>query len=310
MLEPAVIVLRLIQYAGTMVLMGSALFFLYALPKTGAASATALKWPRPLLAAGATAVLVGSLLGVIAQTIVMAGSLQEGLKPSSLSFVMTSTGLGRASLVRVVAAGMALSALLILRPSRGLWRLAALLGVVICASLAWMGHGAASEGPGALLHLMSDIIHALAAAVWIGALAAFLILLCSRSPGTLGSHRALHHALHGFSGVGAALVALLVATGLINSWFLVGPTRLGDLLTTPYGQLLLAKLALFGVMLGLAAANRWRLTPALQHALDADRPPNAELAELRRSLMLETASALAVLCLVAWLGTLAPVSAQ
>jgi putative copper resistance protein D len=308
-LETTLIALRLVQYSGAMILLGSSLFFIYALPRTGLASAGNLPWPKRLIVVGATALLAASLLGLIAQTAMMAGSIEEGLKPSSLGFVMTGTGLGRASLVRAGAAALAFAAILVLKPGLRLWSFAAGLGTVACASLAWMGHGAATEGPGGPVHLVADILHAIAAAVWIGALAAFLALLLKRMPSEAASH-ALYNALHGFSGVGAGLVAGLVATGLINSWFLVGPARLQGLWTTPYGQLLVAKLALFVAMISLAAANRFRHTPGLAKALDGADLPSGALAALRRSVLLETTAAFLVLFLVAWLGTLAPISAQ
>src|SRR3546814_8278467 len=55
---------------------------------------------------------------------------------------------------------------------------------------------------------------------------------------------------------------------------------------SPYGQLLLAKLALFALMLALAAANRWRLTPALAAAAgddaeSVDSDPDEALAAMR-----------------------------
>jgi putative copper resistance protein D len=204
---------------------------------------------------------------------------------------------------------MALAAFATLRPGRGLWWTCAGLGAVACASFAWMGHGAATAGSPGLLHLAADILHALATGAWIGALVVFFGLL-RRSAQDAGLDRVLYKALHDFSGVGSALVATLVATGLVNSWFLVGPTRLSGLWATPYGQLLSLKLALFAGMLGLAAANRFRHTPALGLALDGPRPRDPALKALRRSLAWESGLALAVLGLVAWLGTLAPISAQ
>ena len=91
---------------------------------------------------------------------------------------------------------------------------------------------------------------------------------------------------------------MLVLTGLVNSWILVGLDRLGDLAEIAYGQVLLAKLALFAGMLGFAAANRFRHTQAV-----AD---NAPLGAVRRSLAWEAGLGVSVLALVAWLGTLAP----
>lgn len=309
MLEPAVIILRLVQFTGAMILFGSSLFLIYALPRAGPGSGEQLNWSRPLLGWSAGALLAAALLGLAAQTSVLAGSISEGLKLSSLTAVVTTMSLGKAAIVRAVAAGLALSAVLVLRPGRPLFWLCTALGAVISASLAWMGHGAATEGTGGPVHLTADILHALAAGIWIGALVVFFGLLRPAS-GDAGNHHAVHKALHGFAGVGSGLVAVLVGTGLVNSWFLVGPARIAGLWTTPYGQLLLLKLVLFAGMLGLAAANRFRLTPALGAALENNETRQEALAALRRSLVVETALAFLVLGVIAWLGMLAPVSAQ
>ena len=175
------------------------------------------------------------------------------------------------------------------------------------ASHGWE-HGAATEGVAGIVHLLSDIIHSLAAAVWIGALVAFVFLLL---PDRRASYmdESLYESLRQFSGIGSGTVAALVVTGLVNSWFLVGLNRLTDFWTTLYGQVLLAKLIVFLGMLGLAASNRYRLTPALGDALDSGIFRIEAFSALRRSLILETVAAFAVLGLVAWLGTLAPVSA-
>jgi putative copper resistance protein D len=292
-----------------MILFGSSLFLIYGLPSTGPGSGGRLNWSRPLLGWSAVALLAATLLGLVAQTSALAGSVAEGLKLSSLTAVVTTMSLGKAAVVRAVAAALALSAVLVLRPGRVLFWICTALGAVISASLAWMGHGAATQGPGGPIHLTADIFHALAAGVWIGALVVFFGLL---RPGATDAETdpALHKALHGFAGVGSGLVAVLVGTGLVNSWFLVGPDRLAGLWTTPYGQLLLVKLLLFTAMLGLAAANRFRLTPALGAALENKGTRREALAALRRSLLFETALAFLVLGVIAWLGMLAPVSAQ
>jgi len=117
--------------------------------------------------------------------------------------------------------------------------------------------------------------------------------------------RLTHRALEGFSLVGTVIVALIVASGLVNSYMLVGPAHVLSLPSTLYGQLLIAKLVLFGVMLALAAANRFRLTPALDQAIKENGTMTA-ITLLRRSLIFEASAALLILGLVAWLGTLEP----
>ena len=76
-------------------------------------------------------------------------------------------------------------------------------------------------------------------------------------------------------------------------------------MTSLYGQLLFAKLVLFLVMLGLAALNRYRMTPALEKAIASGDYVGA-INGLRRTLVVETGCAIAILGLVAVLGTLAP----
>jgi len=308
-LEPAVVVLRLAQYLGAMVLMGSSLFFVYALPGRGDGSAAEAPWASRLLACAGTLLAATALLSILGQASILSGSFSEGLKPETLSAVATGMDLGKAATIRAAAAGLAVLLILVLKPSRTTWIVAATLGAIATASLAWMGHGAATEGVGASLHLVSDILHAWAAAVWIGALVAFLLLLRTPTPPPAATG-ALHRALHGFSGVGTAVVAVLLATGAINGWFLVGLDHLNGLWTTAYGRLLSLKLVLFVVMLGLAAANRFQLTPALGRGLGTQDSEGAALAHLRRSVILETALGFGVLALVAWFGTLAPPAAM
>ena len=308
MLEPAVIVLRLMQYVGAMILMGSSLFFLYAHSDTSRAAGPPVPSAQRLIAAAAGLLALASAFGLLAQTSVMAGSIAEGLKLQSLQAVTTGMDLGKAGVVRIAAAVLALVIVLGLRQGRFSWALLALLGAIATASFAWSGHAAATEGAGKAVHLVSDIAHGWAAAVWIGALVAFFLLLRPRTLGS-ASATALHGALHGFAGLGTVLVAVLIATGLVNSWLLVGPDRIEGLVTTPYGRLLSLKVLLFAAMLVLAALNRFRLTPGLGRVLATPDSQVAALAALRKSVAIETAVGVAVLALVAWFGTLAPPSA-
>jgi putative copper resistance protein D len=303
-----VIILRWVQITGAMILFGSSLFFLYALPRSGPASASELSWPRPVLLGSAMAILAGCVLGLLAQTIVLAGSPQDGLQFDALSDAITGMSFGKSSLVRVVTAGLFLGAFALVRHGRASWWVAAVAGIIICASFAWMGHGAATKGAVGLFHLSSDILHTLAASVWIGALAAFLLLLATGGRRSGSGPESLHAALHGFSGLGSALVAVLVATGLVNSWFVIGLAGIPRLLTSAYGQLLTVKLALFVMMVGLAAANRFHLTPRLGAALGEPAPTQQVVVALRSSLAWETGISIAVVALVAWFGTLAPPS--
>jgi putative copper resistance protein D len=93
-------------------------------------------------------------------------------------------------------------------------------------------------------------------------------------------------------------VSALVLSGVANAWYLVGD--LPALIATEYGRLLLAKLALFGAMLALAAVNRWKLSPRVIAGDDG------ALRSLSRNAMLETAAGIAVIAIVGVLGITIP----
>lgn len=266
--------------------------------------------PLPLPGVLASAGLIGIVLSIVGLAVLsasMAGAPLPQVDAESVVIVLTGMSLGKAWLVRV--GGLALvvgaAALVRRRPVPALWA-ASFGGAIAIGGLAWSGHGAMDEGAVGWLHLVADIAHLLAAGVRVGALVCLLLLVARPFARADPAHLwATHRALDGFSLVGTSVVAVIVVTGLVNAWLLVGPGNATALPSTIYGQLLLAKLALFTAMVGFAAINRCRLTPALAARIDAQEHRGA-IAALRISVALETASVVLVLALVAWLGTLQP----
>ncbi|CAN7222297.1 copper homeostasis membrane protein CopD [Brevundimonas sp. LjRoot202] len=292
MTEPALIGLRAIQYGAAALVLGVPAFMLYS---RAALADVRLGWPSPSVRFGAVVLLLATLAALVAQTAVMAGSLAEAVKPGTLGVMVSGTALGTAYVVRAALAALALLLALGLRGDRLWWSLI-VPAVLIAASFAWTGHGGATEGVWRWPHLAADVVHAVAALIWIGALAAFVALARRRS-GADG----LADALVGFASTGTIAVTALVLSGLVNAWVLVGPRGLPALLSTPWGLLLAIKLAAFAGMLALAALHRYRLAPALSAAADA-----SSLARLRRTLAAEFALGAVILCLVAAMGLLPP----
>jgi putative copper resistance protein D len=99
-----------------------------------------------------------------------------------------------------------------------------------------------------------------------------------------------------FSSLGILAVGTLVSTGTINAWNLVG--SVAALAETDYGQLLIAKVALFLVMLCFAAFNRQFITPRI--ALGETTK------QLERNAFVEVTLGIVIIILVGALGTLAP----
>jgi putative copper resistance protein D len=149
---------------------------------------------------------------------------------------------------------------------------------------------------------MADIVHALAAAVWLGALVGFSLLLLHRVRNDQASARALA----GFGTIGTAAVAVLAFSGVINAAFLVGPDGSRLLTSSAWGQLLAAKLGLFLLMVWLATQNRYSLTPRLERALTEGRDSAEAIQSLRLSIGLELAAGVALLGLVAAMGVQTP----
>lgn len=291
------IVLRWLQFAGAVTLFGTALFQLYN-PHMAAAAKL-----RRIVLVGALALVLAAPMGLFAQIVVMAGSVELALDPVALDFVIRQTALGLAHVGRAILALAALA--LILSPLRGrtIWVIVAILGVAICASFAWSGHAGATTSALGPVHLAADALHTAAAGAWLGALAAFVTIAGRRSDTT-----ELHHALASFANVGTGAVVILTATGLVNAFILVGPDNVLSALGGTYGQLLALKIGLFALMIGLAASNRFVLTPALGQASES-LVQDATPGRLRRSLILEAALGVALLAVVAVMGTLAPPAA-
>ena len=290
--DPLYIGIRFALYADLMLLFGLPLFGLYT---PGARDSFTLR--RPVMVGFTLLGLVLSALALAAMTASMAGVAILDVDRASIWAMVSETPMGKAWSVRMGALALLAASLVGLRRPAVL----ASLGAVALGSLAWTGHGAAGEGSGGTVQLIGDLVHLLAAGAWLGALFGLGTMLWVGD-----DQAATHRALERFAPVGTVIVAAIVGSGLVNGLYLVGWSNLGRLPFTLYGQLLLLKLALFVAMLGLAAVNRFRLTPALRNA--QGQAVGSARRALSRSLMVETAAAMAILGLVAWFGTLEPMA--
>jgi putative copper resistance protein D len=200
----------------------------------------------------------------------------------------------------------------------------AVLATLLTASLAWLGHAGAVEGPNQNLELGGDIVHLVAAGLWPAGLAPLALFLgcylCrGREPISLLIARA---ATRRFSTLSLIAVGLLVISGIANSYFLVGSFR--TLVATGYGRLLLLKLALFLAMMVFGA---WNLFLSKRRILDGnDRTKgtygtyvvdsksligvgnlqDGALAVVARNVWIEIVLGAVILFVVGWLGIMPP----
>lgn len=307
MADLILISIRFALFANLMLIVGLAAFILYALgpaEREEGAMVAVVAWPQTWLCGGG---LILSLLGMVVLTANMQGIGVFAVDPAMFAQMVRDTDVGTAWLVRMAALFIALAAArsVAARPTPSA-SLLAIAGSIALTTLVWSGHAGASEGTAGALHRINDALHMIAAAVWFGAIAAFLLLMRQGPEPASERLDCAARSLDQFARVGTICVLIIVATGLVNGQMIVGVQNIGRSAFTPYGQLLLAKLGLFALMLTLAAANRWRFTPALKVALD-EADPDTAIRAIRKSLILEGLAAAAILALVAWLGTLEPV---
>lgn len=155
----------------------------------------------------------------------------------------------------------------------------ALVGVGL--SLASSGHAATAQPQ--WLTRPAVFIHGVGVAFWVGALLPLLAM-------AYRPVQPLLPVLNRFSRGAVWAVGLLVLAGLTLA--VVQLERFGALIDTKYGIILSIKITLVVLLLGLAALNRFRFTPAL--AADSQNT-----SPLLRSMLLECVLAVAILAVVA-----------
>lgn len=246
--------------------------------------------------------IVSGLLWLALEAASMSGRpLADALSPGILGTVLNRTHFGRDWELR---GALALPLILCLaiaarrRSALAFWTALALSAAAL-ATIAGAGHAAAGTGGAGWIRLAADATHLLAAGAWLGGLVPLALLFAAARRDGASCGRAAYAATRRFSLLGMIAVGLILATGTVNSIFLVG--TIPALLGTDYGHLLMIKLALFLTMVIFAAINRLWLTPLL-----ADGAAGPALRLLQRNALIEAALGGAVLLVLGALGTLPP----
>lgn len=297
---------RAIHFAATTITAGTLIFRIaIARPvlrsEEAAAKAFRMRTGRVLWTGLAAAVISGAICLVL-EAVSMSGlPLNEAMSAAILSTVLQDTQFGQINELRAGFAIVLAACLIYDRLAAADW-LAVAAALSLAATLAWTGHAGSTLGAEGNLHLASDALHLVAAAAWIGGLASLILLFAAVRRTDAWAPLALDAARR-FSFLGIVSVVALVATGAINAWILVG--SLHALVVTDYGRVLMLKLAIFVMMLTLAAVNRFRLTPRL--AIGRSEAAQSEsLDQLTRNSATETVLGLAIFTIVGLLGTMHP----
>ena len=161
-------------------------------------------------------------------------------------------------------------------------------GALVIASFAFDGH-TVTEGP-RWLHAIASVSHVSAAAVWSGGVALLADLLWRRySRGT-----DVFRPLVRFSRMAATSLVLAGAAGTVMAILVLD--RFADLWSTPWGRLLLAKIALVAVAAAIGGHNRWVLIPAVEGS-----GQSTVHRRLRRAALVEAIALLGIAAITAFL---------
>jgi copper resistance protein D len=232
-------------------------------------------WLRRIAWIGLVVALISGLAWLVFTAEEMSDRpLAEVLSEGIIGTVLVRTGFGHAWLARFVLAGL-LAGLLWVRPTfqTGSHRIgAAFLAAALAGMVAWAGHAVGTPGLEGGIHLTADVLHLVAAAAWVGALVPLALLLRTvRGNHDESSLQVAPIAVSRFSTLGIVSVVVILASGIVNTWDLAGSAP--ALFGTDYGRLLLAKVALFLLMVSVAAVNRFRLDPAPRPRAGSYRQP-------------------------------------
>lgn len=273
---------RFLHFTVVLMLFGAWVFRPLLLGRETLLDATLLRVSR-WLAAVALISGIGWLLLITAS---MAGAWEAAIDPSTLSLVLGNTFFGQVWRWHLLLNGLLV--VLLLTPLHTRQTLRLILGSLLLATLAPVGHGAMLDGLSGQLLILNQIVHLTCVGAWLGGL--LLLVMILQQP----AGHAVREVLQRFSGVGYALVTGLIITGLINVRVLTGqfwPTPL----LSGFALILLIKVVLVAAMLGLALFNRLRIKDCEQR-----------LATLKTSVILEWLLGIGAVAAVSLLGTMPP----
>jgi copper transport protein len=318
---------RWFNLASLLLLAGSVLFLILVwgrilVPSEEVQGGFAERWRGIVVTAWIVAVASTIVLYILQGSLAADLPLREALSPDVLTEV-AETRFGIVSLIRLgLLVGCAImwptvrrsleprrsvgAAAVAVRPAS--WQVAAggVLVVALLATPGLAGHAGTTEP--VALNVAADVLHMVAAAMWMGGL---LLLVRGAFPATrdLGPDaraRALAPVVARFSDLAVIAVAALVGSGVVRAWTEVRALR--ALVDSSYGIALLLKVSAFLPILALGFINNRWTKPRIVRAVAEGDPTDAEapLRRLRRLVGIEITLGAVVIAVTALLVNLPP----
>ncbi|WP_337870226.1 CopD family protein [Meiothermus sp.] len=233
-------ILRAVLYLGVFMLLGGGVFSRYVGPE----AARAQRWRLWYLLSGGFLLALGATLYGVYHLTWMLGDT------SLLLSYLLETSQGNWLLLRL---GLLLGLLFL---SMGWFRLDRWLYPPLALGLLFTLTLTSHAAGGGLVQIFAGLVHLAFGAAWGGGVLALAVAW----PGT--KYEAILRAIQRLSALGLGAVVLVTLMGLYLSWVRLG--EVANLWGSAYGQRLLLKLGLVGLVVGLAAVNRLRLLPRLR----------------------------------------------
>lgn len=205
-------------------------------------------------------IVVGAFIGSLGATAILisqaADTLQQGWV-ESITDVPSQFGTRAPDYMGLRVAALGLVAVIAALLWRSLVAPPLVLGIGLgsMALSSMVGHSWTAEQRD--LTVLADMVHFAAVSVWIGGLVALLVTLRIANDARRLAER--------FSAMAFGGVVVVAPTGIVLGWQNLGP--IDNLFETPYGRYLIAKLALFSVLLVFGWLNKTQLVALVQRSL-------------------------------------------
>lgn len=283
-------------------------FFLYA-GTASIAGGSLCAWQfsegrRLTLGSNLAYIIFGALLGfhaVVLNFLIQIGIINDsgfaGMLDWDMASLLLETTLGDVTFFRLAGFALALvSSSLLLRklnqlaqpPGLGFFRILTSLNLL---ALLLLANSFKVAGHVSVLNLTAQaaiMLHVLAFATWVGCLYPLLRLIGNSELASL------QHAMKRFGDIAVVILGVLVVAGVLMLLQLLDSPA--ELISTAYGNLLIAKLLLVVAMMSLAAANKLLLVPRIVVQNSAEK--------LRVYIRFEILLATAILMLTSYLSTI------
>ncbi len=291
-------------YIGMMLLTGGLGFRLFVLGSVDAKPETIDPGLSRLFAGAAFLIVSGLLAALVLQTWMVTGSFGA----SGAMSVLSGTSFGPPWLLQLIAASVSFILLLLAsgplsRSRKAVFWIAFGLSIVATLGPSLTGHARAAWDEYSLA-ILSDWLHLVAGSMWIGGLGVIVFAIAKGFGSTdrKAAQSSLSTTIRRFTGIAIPATVLLAITGLYNTWIHV--ESFSALFGTTYGLVLVAKVAISGVMIVLGGINAFVLRPRL--VAESGAAADAGETRLFSSVRFEMLLAMIVLLLAAILAFLPP----